>query len=159
MLRGAQRVLRGRGLGPLLIIVADKKSQTTSCSLKRDYFFGLVVFFFAALALVTLDVTFLLVELVFLVTLFLLLLAFLLVALLLFLVALPGRARQCDLVFLPFLSTEPLRHVHIELLDEHAELLKPTHALCAADVLMTPKLNAFIVNKLINIFFIDYPFL
>ncbi len=38
----------------------------------------------------------------------------------------PGKALQCALVFLPFLSTDDFLHVQV-LLDEHAELLNPLH--------------------------------
>ena len=51
-------------------------------------------------------------------------------ALLFALVPLFGSARQCDLVFTPFLFVEPLRHVQVELLlQELAD--KPLHWLAA----------------------------
>lgn len=74
------------------------------------------------------------------------------------LLALPGRARQCALVLLPFLFTDALRHVHIELFDEHAELLKPTHALCAAEVFMKLMLSTHIALNPTNIFLTDFTF-
>ena len=148
-----------------------------------DSVFFLVVFFLVVFFLVVFFlVVFFLVVLVlaFLVTFFLVLVAFLvddvvllfvlvaffadffevdllvveLLALLLLLLAFPGKARQCALVLLPFLFTDALRHVHVELFEEHAELLKPTQALCAADVLMKPILNAHIAHSLIKILFI-----
>ena len=44
--------------------------------------------------------------------------------------ALPGNARQCALVFLPFLSTEALRQVQVLFLEQD-ELLNPLHWLFA----------------------------
>lgn len=57
---------------------------------------------------------------------------------------LPGNARQCALVFLPFLSVDALRHVHVDCLDEHALFDRPLHWLAAlADKLAAkPKLTA-----------------
>ncbi len=52
--------------------------------------------------------------------------ALVLLALVLVTLALPGKARQCALVFLPFLSTDDLRQVHV-LFPAHAELLRPLH--------------------------------
>ena len=136
-------------------------SNFVSTTIKKNYELDLVSFFLVVL--VFFELFFALVELAFLVTLFLELLAFLVVdladELFLVLLDLPGKARQCALVLLPFLFTEALRHVHEELLEEHAELLKPTHALCALDVLIKLKLNAQIAHKLTNIFLITSAFL
>lgn len=72
--------------------------------------------------------------------------------------ALPGNARQCALVLLPFLFTDDLRHVHSLLFAEHIELLKPEHWLAALAEPATEKPNmATRTNTDLLILYILFP--
>lgn len=71
-----------------------------------------------------------------------------------------GNARQCALVFTPFLFTEDFLHVQIDLAAQDV-LDRPTHLLCACDTELTDNILKaidiqirifFIVRIIVNIF-------
>lgn len=65
---------------------------------------------------------------------------------------LPGKARQCALVFLPFLSTDALRQVHVSL-TEQTDLANPEHWLLAC--VDTEKPTAIIMQMIVSIIFLN----